>query len=57
MAAIGHYLFSHGQYLVNRTRWLDHYYKTKCEFSKEDAPWKFLTIEFKIDDNRHYLPR
>ena len=21
----------------NRTRWLDHYYKTKCEISGEDA--------------------
>ena len=28
----GHYLFSHGQYLVNRARWLDHYYKKKSEF-------------------------
>ena len=34
----GHYSFSHDRYLVNRARWLDHYYKTKCEFSGEDAP-------------------
>ena len=29
--------FSHGRYLVNRARWLDHYYKTKCVISGEDA--------------------
>ena len=29
---------SHGRYLVNRARWLDHYYKAKCEVSGEDAP-------------------
>ena len=58
MAAIGHYSFSHGRYLVNRARWLDHYYKTKSEFSGEDAPWELLTlIEFKMADNRHYLPQ
>ena len=34
----GHYVFSHGRYLVNRTGWLDHYYKAKCEFWGEDAP-------------------
>ena len=34
---IGHYSLSHGRYLVNRARWLDHYYKTKCETSGEDA--------------------
>ena len=22
---------------INRARWLDHYYKTKCEISDEDA--------------------
>ena len=33
----GHYSFSHGRYFVNRARWLDHYYKTKCEISDEDA--------------------
>ena len=27
----------HGRYLVNRARWLDHYYKTKCVISGEDA--------------------
>ena len=27
----------------NRIRWLDHYYKTKCEISGEDASWKILT--------------
>ena len=36
----GHYSFSHGRYLVNRARLLDHYYKTKCEFSGENASWK-----------------
>ena len=34
---LGHYSHSHGHYLVNRARWLDHYYKTKCEISGEDA--------------------
>ena len=29
------------RYLVNRARWLDHNYKTKCDFSGEDAPVKF----------------
>ena len=29
-------------YLVNRAR-LDHYYKTKCVISGEDASWKNLT--------------
>ena len=33
---IGHYSLSHGRYLVNRARWLDHYYKTKCEISDSD---------------------
>ena len=43
---------------LNRARWPDHYYKTKCDFSGEDAPWKFSTlIEFKMANNRHYLPR
>ena len=37
-------LFAYDRYLVNRARWLDHYYKTKCEFIEEDAPWKFLTL-------------
>ena len=27
----------HASYFVNRTRWLDHYYKAKCEISGEDA--------------------
>ena len=32
----------------------NHYYKTKCDFSEEDAPWKFSTlIEFKMANNRH----
>ena len=30
-------------YLVNRARWLDHYYRMKCEISAEDASWKILT--------------
>ena len=34
---ISHYSLSHGRYLVNRARWLDHYYKTKCVISGEDA--------------------
>ena len=55
---IGHHSLSHGRYLVNRAIWLDHYYKKKCEFSRNDAPWKFLTLsEFKMADNQHYLPR
>ena len=34
---ISHYSLSHGRYLVNHARWLDHYYKTKCVISGEDA--------------------
>ena len=34
---ISHYSLSHGRYLVNRARWLDLYYKTKCVISGEDA--------------------
>ena len=34
----GHFSLSHGRYMVNRARWLDHYYKTKYEISDEDAP-------------------
>ena len=30
-------------YLVNRAKWLDHYYKTKCEIPGEDASWKIYT--------------
>ena len=41
---IGHYSLSHGRYLVNRARWLNHYYKAKCEFSGEDATRNFLTL-------------
>ena len=37
-APSGHYLLSQAQYLANCVRWLDHYYKTKCEVSEEDAP-------------------
>ena len=37
LAIGGHYSHSHGRYLVNRARWLDHYYKTKCVISGEDA--------------------
>ena len=36
---------------------LPDYYKTKCEFSGEDAPCKFLIYEFKMADNQHYLPQ
>ena len=28
------------EYQQNCSRWLDHYYKTKCEISGEDAFWK-----------------
>ena len=35
--AFGLYSLSHGLYLVNRARWLDHHYKTKYEISGEDA--------------------
>ena len=35
LSAIIH--FSHGRYLINRARWLDHYYKTKFEISDENA--------------------
>ena len=31
------------RYLVNRARWLDHYYRMKCEISAEDASWKIWT--------------
>ena len=34
LSAIIHF---HMGYLVNRARWLDHYCKTKCEISDEDA--------------------
>ena len=43
MVAIGHYSLSHGRYLVNRARWLDDYYRMKCEISAEDASLKILT--------------
>ena len=33
-----YYSLPHGRYLVNRARWLNHYFKTKCEISDEDAP-------------------
>ena len=57
---IGHYSLSHGRYLVNRARWLDHYryYKTKCDFAGRMHPRDFLPlIEFKMASNRQYLPR
>ena len=57
MAAFSAIIHFHtGGYLVNRARWLDHYYKAKCEFSGEDAPRNFLTYEFKMDEKQHYLP-
>ena len=34
---IGHHSLSHGRYLVNCARWLDHYYKTKCVISGDVA--------------------
>ena len=37
MAAFRLLFTLHGRYLVNRARWLDHYYKTNCDFSGEDA--------------------
>ena len=61
MAAYRPLFTFHGRYLINRARWLDHYYKTKCEisdedaldhyyktkceFSGEDAPRKFFTYD------------
>ena len=45
--------FSHGWYLVNRARWLDYHLITiKQSVSFRDAPWKFLTYEFKMADNQ-----
>ena len=38
LSAIIHFHIAVG----NRTRWLDHKYKTKCEISGEDASWKNL---------------
>ena len=29
--------YLHHLYLINRAKWLDHYYKTKCVISGEDA--------------------
>ena len=40
MAAFGHYSLSHGRYLLNCARLLDHYYKKKCEISGENASGK-----------------
>ena len=37
MAANRHDSLSHGCYSVDRARWLDHCYKTKCVISGEDA--------------------
>ena len=52
MAVCRSLFISHGQYLVSRARWLDLYYKTKCGFSGEDAPWNFFhSIQFKMADN------
>ena len=34
-------------YLVNRARWLDHYYKTKCVITGEDLE-KIDWIKFKM---------
>ena len=44
---IGHYSLPHGRYQVNRCRLLDHYYKTKYEFSGEDAPWISIVSDSK----------
>ena len=43
MAAFSHFSLLHGRCLVNHVRWLDHYYKRKCELSGEDALWKNST--------------
>ena len=41
--------FHIGCFLLSRARWLDHYYKTKCVISGEDASWKkFYLIKFKM---------
>ena len=40
LSAIIHF---HMAVIYNRARWLDHYCKTKCEISDEDASWKKLT--------------
>ena len=37
-----HYLLSHALLFLNFAKWLDHYYKTKCEVSGEEAPWNVL---------------
>ena len=34
-----------------------HFHMADIWFSGEGAPWKFLTYEFKMADNQHYLPR
>ena len=31
---------------------LIHYYKTKCEVSGDDAPWIFLIILYRIQNDR-----
>ena len=36
LSAIIHF-HMYSRYLVNRAKWLDHYYKTKCVISGEDA--------------------
>ena len=35
------------RHLVNCARWLDHYYKTKCEISGENASGKFRLYQIK----------
>ena len=51
-------IYFHMTDLVNRARWLDHYYKTKCEVSVVDAPWKFLALwNSKWLTIGHYLPQ
>ena len=51
MATYRPYSLSHGPYLVNRARWLDHYYKTKCVISGEDASGEKFRLD-KIQNGR-----
>ena len=50
---IGQYLLSHACYLVNHTRWLDHYYVTKSEVFRRRCTLEILNlIEFKMTNSR-----
>ena len=46
--------------LLKVARWLDHYLitiKQSVSFRRRMHPENFLTYEFKMADNQHYLPR